>query len=133
MGDIIRIKVLNLGSCNGCDVEIMNLFHRESEFCLAEEEVKSDVLLITGCLTRKNMERISNRQGNKSTPILLIGTCAISGGLFISSGLDLARILESDNLVFYVFGCPPSPEVIANAIEEAVRQRRGTEGCPPIR
>jgi len=133
MGDIICIKTLNLGSCNGCDVEIMDLLHRESEFCLVEEEVKADVLLITGCLTPKNMDRISNRQGNQSTPILLIGTCAISGGLFVASGLDLARILGSDNLVFHVFGCPPSPEAIADGIEGAVRQRRGTEGCLPIR
>jgi len=122
MGTIIRLKLLNFGSCNGCGVEIMDLFNRRSNFCIVEEEVKADALVVIGCLTSKNISCLNN----KSVPILLVGTCAISGGAFKISDLDLTQILRANNAVFFVFGCPAPSEVIANAIEEVVRQRRRT-------
>ena len=53
MADTIRIKALNLGSCNGCDIEILDLFRREPKFSAVENEVEADVLLVAGSLTPK--------------------------------------------------------------------------------
>jgi len=38
MADTIRIKALNLGSCNGCDIEILDLFRREPKFSAVESK-----------------------------------------------------------------------------------------------
>ena len=123
----IRIKLLNLGSCNGCDVEILDLLHRDNRLALVGKGRGADVLLITGSLTRRNVTRLSDIRMKISVPILFVGACAISGGLFAPSEGDIERIIQISGCpVFYVFGCPPLPEDIANAIEKAMKKEVGS-------
>jgi len=127
MASGIQIRLLNLGSCNGCDVEILDLLHRDNRLALVGKGRGADVLLITGSLTRRNVARLSDIRMKISVPILFVGACAISGGLFAPSEGDIERIIQISGCpVFYVFGCPPLPEDIADAIEKSAKKEVGS-------
>jgi len=127
MASGIQIRLLNLGSCNGCDVEILDLLHRDNRLALVGKGRGADVLLITGSLTRRNVTRLSDIRMKISVPILFVGACAISGGLFAPSEGDIERIIQISGCpVFYVFGCPPLPEDIADAIEKSAKKEVGS-------
>ena len=117
----------NAGSCNGCDIEILA--------CLAPKydverfgiintgnPKQSDVLLITGPVTKRSRERLVEIYAQMPEPKVVIccGSCASTGGIFremynIEGGVD--QVIPVD---VYIPGCACRPEQIIDGVVEAL-------------
>ncbi len=135
----IWIYHVDAGSCNGCDIEVLDVI--SPYYDLERLGIKvvpnprhADALLITGPLTRQT--RIGIRKAYEAMPpkpriVVAIGTCASSGGIFYNSyalyntsperGRDRLRSGGPEMVVpidMYIPGCPPSPEEILYGVAQ---------------
>jgi Ni,Fe-hydrogenase III small subunit len=120
----VNVKVVNLGSCNGCELEILDLVHREPGFRLCEGDEEADVLLITGVLTQENRARAERVRARPDASVLRVGSCGISQGLFLPPDGALDRVGGlGDRAYGSAVGCPPSSHEIADALRSLLKER----------
>ena len=129
----IWIFHLNTGGCNGCDIEILDIltpYHDAERFGvrLVGSPRHADILLLTGPITRQNLDKVIDAIEATPEPkyIIAIGSCACGGGIWydsfsvIGGVTNLIKIMKARGLkipkVIYVPGCPPKPEAILHAI-----------------
>jgi NADH-quinone oxidoreductase B subunit len=113
----------NSGSCNGCDIEILDTLtprHDIERFGikLQGSPRHADVLVCTGAVTLQSRERLIRIYEQMPEPkfVVAVGACALEGGVFqgcygIMGGID--KVIPVDA---YIPGCPPRPEAIINGI-----------------
>jgi Ni,Fe-hydrogenase III small subunit len=131
LGRSLHVRVVDAGSCNGCEMEIAAttnpLYDLERYGVhLVASPRHADVLLVTGPVTR-NME-IALRRTYEAAPepriVVAVGACGCSGGIFGEGtyasigGVD--RVVPVD---VYVPGCPPRPQAILNGLLVAMGLR----------
>lgn len=129
---VITCYHANIGACNGCDLEVLNLL---STFYLKKQplEIKlvrsvrsADVLLVTGSLSRPLAKKIKELKelisANKS--IIAVGSCAINGGLWRKSYSIIGGIDKILQVNYYVPGCPPTPEAILYSLESTLISKK---------
>lgn len=117
----------NAGGCNGCDIEILA--------CLAPKydierfgiintgnPKQSDILLVTGPVTKRSRERLVEIYSQMPEPKVVIscGSCACTGGVFrgmynCEGGID--QYIPVD---VYVCGCGTRPEQIIDGVIQAL-------------
>lgn len=117
----------NAGSCNGCDIEILACLapkYDVERFGILNRgnPKQSDILLITGPMTKRSRERAVEIYTQMPEPKVVIatGSCASSGGMFrdmynIEGGVD--QFLPVD---VYVPGCAARPEQIIDGVVQAL-------------
>jgi Ni,Fe-hydrogenase III small subunit len=110
----LKAYVFNVGSCNGCDIEVL-AWSIEYETTLVDDPCMADIYIVTGSLTAANAERLKAlSQRLPKRPVILIGTCAISQCLFLPAAEDLNQFTFFDpDRRTLVYGCPPAPCEIA--------------------
>ena len=63
----------------------------------------------------------------KSTPdpkiVILCGTCAISGGVFVGGDVAPSGISDVLEPHIYIIGCPPSPDRVIRSLAKALGMR----------
>lgn len=120
---------LNTGSCNACDIEILDVL--TPYFDVERFGIKpvvsprhADLILLTGPITRKTLPKVVNALRAVPRPrlVLAIGACAVGGGIWhdsygVAGGVEaLKKILEENGVeidkLVYVPGCPARPEAI---------------------
>ncbi|VVB71849.1 F(420)H(2) dehydrogenase subunit B [uncultured archaeon] len=89
----------------------------------------SDVMLITGYITRKYLPAIKNLWEQMPEPkwCIAIGECAISGGPFYDSYNIIQNTAEFLPIDVFIPGCPPRPEQFIEGflnIQEKIKQRK---------
>ena len=122
-GRSLHIRQVDAGSCNGCELEIVNLtspiydLERFGIHFVASPR-HADLLLVTGPVTR-NME-LALQKTHAAMPeprlVVAVGACGCSGGIFgrnyaTCGGVD--AVLPVD---VYVPGCPPPPHALLQGI-----------------
>ncbi|MEB3798160.1 MAG: NADH-quinone oxidoreductase subunit B family protein [Caldisphaeraceae archaeon] len=135
----VWIYHVDAGSCNGCDIEILDVltpYYDLERFGIkvVPNPRHADALLVSGPLTRQT--RIMLKKTYEAMPpkpriVVAIGTCASSGGIFYDSyaiyntsperGRDRRRSGGAEMLIpvdMYIPGCPPSPEEILYGIAQ---------------
>ena len=126
-GKSLAIRMVDAGSCNGCELEmhaLNNGFYDVERFGIhfVASPRHADLLLVTGTMTR-NLESAARRAYEampESRLVVATGACAISGGVFAGSyaGRDgIADVLPVD---VFVPGCPPRPEALIHGLLVAV-------------
>jgi len=126
----VFIYRLNVGSCNGCDIEVLGAL--APKFKLADvgakvvgEPENANVLLVVGVVSAK-MEGHLKQVYEKIKPpriVVAVGSCALSSGVFDGS-YNIPRLVDEVIPVnAYVPGCPPSPHAVADAIAEVARAK----------
>lgn len=126
-GRSLHIRQVDAGSCNGCEIEIVNLnspvydLERFGMHFVASPR-HADMLLVTGPVTR-NME-LALRKTFQAMPeprlVVAVGACGCSGGIFgvnyaTRGGVD--QVLPVDA---YIPGCPPNPFALLHGILLAI-------------
>lgn len=122
-GRSLHIREVDAGSCNGCEVEIVNLSNpiydaeRFGVHFVASPR-HADMLLVTGPVTRPMELALVKTYEATPSPKLVVacGSCAVSGGIFDG---NYAVIGGADRCVpvnVYIPGCPPRPEAILHGI-----------------
>jgi Ni,Fe-hydrogenase III small subunit/formate hydrogenlyase subunit 6/NADH:ubiquinone oxidoreductase subunit I len=122
-GRSLHIREVDAGSCNGCEIEIVNLnspvydIERFGIHFVASPR-HADMLLVTGPVTR-NME-LALRKTYDAMPaprlVVAVGACGCSGGIF---GVNYATRGAVDSVIpvdIYIPGCPPNPHALLQGI-----------------
>jgi NADH-quinone oxidoreductase B subunit len=125
---------LGTGSCNNCDIEILDCLtprHDIERFgmVLTGSIKHADVLLVTGAANRKCIPRIKRLYDMMPKPrlVVAIGECALSRGIFIHSyncPMPLDHIIPVD---VYIPGCPPKPEAIMAGLVKLIERVKATK------
>jgi len=110
-------------SCNNCDIEILDCLTPRYDIerfgmVLVGSPRHADVLLCTGIVNKKSIERVKHvyQQTAKPCVVVAIGSCACSGGIF-RTGYEMAGPLDKVIPVdVYIPGCPPKPEAMLAGI-----------------
>ncbi|OGX10927.1 MAG: hypothetical protein A2351_01080 [Omnitrophica bacterium RIFOXYB12_FULL_50_7] len=122
-GRSLHIREVDAGSCNGCEVEIVNLSNpiydaeRFGVHFVASPR-HADMLLVTGPVTRQMELALVKTYEATPSPKLVVacGTCAISGGIFEGNYAVIGGVDHSVPVDVYIPGCPPRPEAILHGI-----------------
>lgn len=124
---------LNTGSCNACDIEILDAltpFFDAERFGvkLVASPRHADAILMTGPVTLEALPKVINTIEAVPRPRILIalGSCSVGGGIWhdtystIGGIRELLKILRERGIVvdyvYYVPGCPVRPEAILYAV-----------------
>ena len=124
---------LNTGSCNACDIEILDAltpYHDAERFGvkLVGSPRHADVLLLTGPITLESLPKVINAIEATPRPrfIIALGSCGSGGGIWhdtystIGGVNSLVKILKERGIevdgVYYVPGCPIRPEALLYAV-----------------
>ena len=126
-GGALNIRLVDAGSCNGCELEIhavnnayYNLEGIGIKFVASPRH--ADMLLVTGPVSR-HME-VALKRTYDATPdpklVVAIGECACDGGIFGESYASCGRVANVIPVDVAVSGCPPTPTAIMQGILTAI-------------
>ncbi len=127
LGRSLHIREVDAGSCNGCEVEIVNLtgpvydLERFGLHFVASPR-HADMLLVTGPVTR-NME-LALRKTYAAMPeprlVVAVGACGCSGGIFGETYATRGAVDAVLPVDVYISGCPPNPHALLHGILLAI-------------
>lgn len=125
---------INTGSCNGCDIEILDLFTPRYDverfgIKMVGSPRHADVLVITGPISRKSLERVRRVYEQMPDPkyVIVVGTCGSTGGLFQGSYNTLGSVDRLLPVDVFVIGCPAKPEAIIDAFVKLMEKIGGSK------
>ena len=123
----LNVFHLSSGSCNNCDIELLDCLTPRYDLerfgiVLVGSVKHADVLLCTGSTNRLCVPQIKKLYEQMPGPKFVIawGACGSSRGLFKDSyntGAPLDEVVPVD---VYIPGCPPKPEAIIAGIKKLV-------------
>ena len=130
LGRALSIRMVDAGSCNGCELEITALgnpyYNIEGlgiRFVASPRH--ADLLLVTGPVSR-NMATALLRTF-EATPeprlVVAVGDCGCDGGIFGENYASAGPVSKISPVDVLVSGCPPPPLEILRGILTAVRRR----------
>jgi len=122
-GRSLKLRQVSAGGCNGCEMELnacsnVNFDMGRFGIDIVASPRHADGIIITGPIT-ENMA-IALEDAYLSTPdpkiIILVGACAISGGVFKNSETIKRDFLEKHKIDLYIPGCPIHPLTFINGV-----------------
>ncbi|MGD9895573.1 MAG: NADH-quinone oxidoreductase subunit B family protein [Candidatus Methylacidiphilaceae bacterium] len=136
LGRSLGLRLVDAGSCNGCELELhalQNPFYDLERFGLrfVASPRHADVLLVTGPTTRNMREALERTYHAIPEPkwVVAVGDCAATGGLFsdVYACVGAAeRVIPVD---LTIPGCPPRPrDLLAGLL--ALFESTGKTGRP---
>lgn len=130
----INVFHLSSGSCNNCDIEILDCLtprHDLERFgiVLVGSIKHADALLCTGSANRLCVPRIRKIYEQMPKPgfVIACGACGSSRGLFKDSYNTTDPLDQIIPVDMYIPGCPPKPEAFIGALKklaEKINERR---------
>jgi Ni,Fe-hydrogenase III small subunit/NAD-dependent dihydropyrimidine dehydrogenase PreA subunit len=122
-GHSLKLRQVSAGGCNGCEMELaacsnvnFDMGRFGIEFTASPRH--ADGIVFTGPVSKNMAPALLDAYLSVSDPkiIIAVGTCAISGGLFVESEQLNRGILAGIKIDLFVPGCPPHPLVFINAV-----------------
>lgn len=122
---------MSVGSCNNCDIEILDCF--TPRFDLERFGIQligsvrhADALLITGAMNKKAVPLMKKvyEQAAKPCVVMAVGQCALSRHMFRFSYNVCEPLDEILPVDVYVPGCPPRPEAMIDGLQKLVAKVR---------
>lgn len=122
-GSSLKLREVSTGGCNGCELELnacsnanFDMGRYGIEFVASPRH--ADGLVITGPMTKNMSEALIDAYMCIPEPkvIILVGACAISGGLFEKSNALDRSFLRDHKVDLYIPGCPIHPLTFINSI-----------------
>lgn len=122
-GRSLHILMLDVGSCNACNLEVMNLsnpFYDLSRLGISftNSPKHADALVVVGVLNPAMVDVLKRTYESMPNPKLVIsvGACAISGGIFRGAEGFASSVDGVIPVDVTVPGCPPSPVQILEGL-----------------
>lgn len=153
-----RFAVLQLSGCSGCEIALLNAEEWIDQYDLAymnlvmsaHDVPEVEVLLVTGGVrTEEDLYRL-RRAVRKTSEVIAVGTCAISGGvanlgnrsdvraeffsheerLHLPDLLPMCRPIDVEVKVDrYLPGCPPTPELFMAVLRKSADMKIARTVC----
>ena len=130
LGRALAIRMVDAGSCNGCELEInalgnpyYNLEGLGIGFVASPRH--ADLLLVTGPVSRHMEDALRRTYDAIPDPklVVAVGGCACDGGIFGQSYASCGAVSEVIPVDIAVPGCPPPPLEILRGILSALQTR----------
>lgn len=116
LGRSLSIRMVDAGSCNGCELEIHalnNAFYDLERFGLrfVASPRHADILMVTGPVTKNMREALERTYNAVPDPkwVVAVGDCAADGGLFSGSYAVVGGVNAVVPVDLHIRGCPPRP------------------------
>lgn len=123
----LHIRQLDVGSCNGCDhemISVCNPFFDISRFGIdfVASPRHADCLLVTGPVTWNLRESLVRTIEATPDPkiVIALGACASSGAPYGESYASYGGVDKVMPVDIYIPGCPPHPYAIIDGLLRAV-------------
>jgi len=122
-GKSLKLRQISAGGCNGCELELnalsnvnFDLGRYGIEFVASPRH--ADGIVISGPITKNMANAISIAYEAVPNPkvIILVGACAISGGIFKDSDQISRKFINENKIDIFIPGCPPHPITFMNAL-----------------
>ncbi len=133
----VLVASAHVGGCPACAQSIAALAApryaqrlRAQGIILMATPRQADVLLLCGTLNERSREAAMALVEETPRPraLVAVGDCALNGCVFAgSAALSNQSLAEALEVNVEIGGCPPTPEVILEAIAEAQRLLAGEE------
>lgn len=118
-----KLRSVSAGGCNGCELELNALSNVNFDIGrLGIDFVASprhaDGLVLTGPISKGMAYALNNTYEAIPTPkaLILVGACALSGGLFANAPAIDRSFLDDVPPALYIAGCPPHPLTVINGL-----------------
>jgi Ni,Fe-hydrogenase III small subunit len=130
LGRALAVRVVDAGSCNGCELEInalgnpyYNLEGLGLQFVASPRH--ADVLLVTGPVSRHMALALRRTFDAMPEPRLVVaaGDCAAHCGVFGEGYAVCGRVADVLPVNVTVSGCPPAPADLLSGLLLAVQRR----------
>jgi len=130
-GGALAIRMVDAGSCNGCELEIhavnnayYNIEGLGIKFVASPRH--ADLLLVTGPVSRHMAEALQRTYDATPDPklVVAVGECACDGGIFGESYASCGKVSNVIPVDVVVSGCPPAPAAILQGILTAISRRK---------
>lgn len=130
LGQSLAIRLVDAGSCNGCELEInalgnpyYNIEGLGIKFVASPRH--ADMLLVTGPVSRNMVTALKRTFDAIPEPklVVAVGDCGCDGGIFGESYASCGRVSNVIPVDWVIPGCPPPPIEILRGILSAVRRR----------
>lgn len=115
-GRSLKLRSVSAGGCNGCEMEVnawgnVNFDLGRYGIDLVASPRHADALVLTGVINRNMMAALQIAWEAIPQPklLILVGACAISGGVFAQSEALARDFLDRYTPDLYVPGCPAHP------------------------
>ena len=123
LGRSLRIREVDAGSCNGCELELQALngpvydLERFGISFVASPR-HADVILVTGPVSANMAEALKRTYDAAPHPkwVVAMGDCAHNGGCFAGSYAVLNGAQSVVPVDLVIPGCPPEPEKLLAAL-----------------
>jgi Ni,Fe-hydrogenase III small subunit/NAD-dependent dihydropyrimidine dehydrogenase PreA subunit len=119
----LKLRQVSAGGCNGCELELnatanVNFDLQRYGIEWVASPRHADALVLSGTLTRTMTDAIRLAWDAMPDPrfVVVVGACAISGGLYDGASGVERGFLDEVIPALYVPGCPPHPLTFVNAI-----------------
>lgn len=120
----IHVAYVNVGSCNGCDIEILACLAPRYDIeqygiYVHNNPREADILLVTGAFTPQWEDKLADLWDKIPAPkaAIAIGNCPISGCVFNRAGSCVdPPVSKHIPIAASVPGCPPRPTEILSAV-----------------
>ena len=137
LGRSLSIRMVDAGSCNGCELEInalSNAFYDLERFGLqfVASPRHADVLFVTGPVTKNMREALERTYQAMPSPkwVVAVGDCAIDGGCFADSYAVVGGVSEVVAVDLHIRGCPPSPTDLLKGLLALLEPTNTQESAP---
>ncbi len=126
----IKFRQVSAGGCNGCEMELnaasnANFDMGRFGIDFVASPRHADGIVITGPITKAMAGALEDCY--KATPdpkvVVLVGACALSGGVFQESDELNREFLDKYRIDLYIPGCPVHPLTFINAILDFIRKK----------
>ena len=123
LGHSLRIREVDAGSCNGCELEIhavngpvYDLERFGIQFVASPRH--ADVLLVTGPVSSNMVEALQRTYVATPAPkwVVAMGDCALDGGCFAGSYAVLGGVRHALPVDLTIPGCPPTPRMLLSGL-----------------
>jgi len=123
----LAIRLVDAGSCNGCELEINalnNSLYDIERFGIhfVASPRHADLLLVTGPVSKHMVTALKLTYDAMPEPkfVISIGNCGSTGGEFGVSYASLGAVSNVIPVDYAILGCPPTPEKLLKGIWSAI-------------
>jgi Ni,Fe-hydrogenase III small subunit len=133
LGRSLAIRLVDAGSCNGCELEINalgNAYYDLERFGLrfVASPRHADVLLVTGPVSLNMREALMRTYVAAPAPkwVVAAGDCAIGEGLFNADYACASGAAEVLPVDLRIPGCPPTPLALLKGLRALLENAAGS-------